>query len=1039
MAPQVSAHNHRLRRRTGLVSAIAVSALVGGTIVTASATAFASPIGSIVAGSGAAQRIGTTPQAPQGAVRAGSPASDTVLHLGVSLQPRDPAELRALAQAVTTKGNSQYHRYLAKGQFGELYGATPQTVAAVDAELRAQGLNPGQVSSDDLSIPVTTTVSQASKAFATGFTTYRLPDGSTGYLNTAAPRFSGDVAADVVGVTGLDATFRPAAQHVVDPRLAGALKSPKAAAGTTAHKAPSISPADGTTSGPQLCAAGVSGTENTTATFGYNSSDGNGWYSAQNLATVYGMQHAANTAQGVTIGVLEWEQYSPSDLAAYQSCYGTHVPVSVVKVDGGSTVAPNPANNIGVESLLDLEDLTSLAPGASIINYQGPDLSLANGTPNSNFTDADWLDPMRRMVTDDNAQVVSISYGGCELDNDSTVTATENWTFIEAALQGQTVLNSSGDSGANSCLGDGTAHANSKVVSDPASQQFVTAVGGTSLHGDAGSVTRASWSTPASGSGSNAIPASGSGGGTSELTAMSSATNYQTGFTGPGFNAAACKPAAGYTCRQVPDVSALADPDTGYPVYVGGQWLPIGGTSGASPTWAALIAQTDANSTCAANGPAGFINPALYQAARTNYAGTFADVTQNGGNGPAMPTGVGYDLSTGLGEPNASAVTAALCASLPAPASGASTYHPVNPTRLLDTRSATTSAPQISATGMASVQVEGNTTAGIAIPASGVTAVVLNVTVTHTTGSGNLTAWGDGTTRPKTSNLNWTSGDTISNLVTVPLSGDGYVDFYATSATDVIADVQGYYTNDASGAEYVTHAPQRLLDTRSATGVSTTTPINYGVVNVPIRGVANIPQTATAVVLNITATGTTGAGFISAYPSGTTAPNVSNINWSKSGTTLPGLAIVPIGSNGAISLEVHGNSQVIADVFGYFDPTGALKYTKTGPQRLLDTRSTTGLVKAGQTVKLQVTGGSTGVPAGAQAVVLNVTVTGTTGSGNLSAYPDGSSQPTTSNLNWIAGWTVPNLVMVPVGADGMVDLHVTSNTQIIADVFGYFS
>ncbi len=1040
MAYQVSEHKHRHRRHTGLVSAIAVSALVGGSVVAASATAFASPIGSIVAGNGAAQRIGAAPQAPQGAVSVGTPAGDTVLQLGVSLQPRNPAELQALAKAVTTKGNSLYHHYLAKGQFGKLYGATPQTVAAVDAELRAQGLTPGPVSEDGLSIPVTTDVTQAGKAFATGFTSYRLQDGSTGYLNTSAPRFSADVAADVVGVTGMNATFRPAAQHVVTPLLQGALKSSKADAATTAHKAPNVSPADGTATGPQLCTAGVNGVVNTIYNFdGATTSDGNGWYSAQNLASVYGMQHTSTTGQGVTIGVLEYEQYSPSDLAAYQSCYGTKVPVSVVPVDHGSSVAPNPANNIGIESLLDLEDLTSLAPGASIVDYEGPALTLANGTPNNNFTDSDWLDPMRRVVTDDNAQVVSISYGGCELDNDATVENTENWTFIEAALQGQTVLNSSGDSGATSCLGDGTTHANSKVVSDPASQPFVTAVGGTSLHGDAGSVARTSWSTPAAGTN----PASGSGGGTSQLQALTSADDYQSGFTGPGFNASACKPAAGATCRQVPDVSALADPNTGYPVYVGGQWVPIGGTSGASPTWAALIAQTDASSTCLANGPAGFINPVLYQAARTNYAGTFADVTQSGSaNGPAMPAGVGYDLSTGLGEPNGAAVTAALCAAVPAPATGASTYHPVTPTRLLDTRSAKTSAPQVSATGMASVQIEGNT--AVNIPAGGVTAVVLNVTVTHTAGPGNLTAWGDGTARPKTSNLNWAAGDTISNLVTVPLSGDGYVDFYTTAATDVIADVQGYYTNDATGAEYVTLTPQRLLDTRSAIGVPTKTPINYGTVNVPIRGVANIPQTATAVVLNITAVGTTGAGFISAYPSGGAVPNVSNINWSKSGTTLPGLAVVPIGSNGSISLEVHGNSQVLADVFGYFDPTGTLKYTKTGPQRLLDTRSAVGIatttpIQGGQTVKLQVTGGTTGVPAGVQAVVLNVTVTGTTGSGNLSAYADGSNPPTTSNLNWVAGWTVPNLVMVPVGPNGVVDLHVTSTTHVIADVFGYFS
>jgi subtilase family serine protease len=1013
MALRVSENKHRrARRRTGIAVAAVATALVGATIASASA----SPVGQPGADATGPKRVGSAPHAPSSAVRVGTPAGDTVLHLGVSLQPRNPAELRALTKAVTTKGNPLYHHYLAKGQFGKLYGATPQTIAAVDAELRAEGLTPGHVSADGLSIPVTTTVAQAGKAFATGFTTYRLKDGSTGYLNDAAPRFSAAVAADVVGVSGLDATFRPAAQHVVRPAV-----TPTSGAKHSAH---TVTPSAGVATGPQFCSGGVSA-------MGSYGSDGNGWYSAQNLATVYGMQHTSTTGQGVTVAVLEWEQYNPTDLGQYQSCYGTHVPVSVVKVDGGAKTAPNPSANIGVESLLDLEVLAGLAPGASVIDYQGPDLLLGPNQPNPNFTDASWLDPMRRMVTDDNAQVVSISYGGCELDQDSTVINTENWTFVEAALQGQTVLNSSGDSGAYSCLGDGTTHANNQVVSDPASQPYVTGVGGTTLHGNAGSVARTSWSHDSH----------GSGGGTSQVWALNNSYNYQAGFTGQGFNATGCQPQSGYTCRQVPDVAALADPYTGYPVYVGGQWVPVGGTSGAAPTWAALVAQADTNSSCVANGPAGFINQALYTAATSNYAGTFADVTASGADSTAMPAATGYDLATGLGEPNGSAVVNAICNSLPVAATGPGTYHPVTPTRLLDTRSASTSAPQVASGGIASVQIEGNS--AVSIPASGVTAVVLNVTVTRTASSGHLTAWGDGTTRPQTSNLNWTSGQTISNTVTVPLSGDGWVDFYSNSATDVIADVQGYYTNDTSGVPYTALAtPKRLLDTRYATGVSTTTPITNAAVTVPIWGADNIPSTATGVVLNVTATGTSSAGYIAAYPSDAARPNVSNINWSSS-TTQAGLVVVPLGSKGAVNLFVHGTSHVIADVFGYFDPSGALTFTKSGPKRLLDTRYAIGVgsttpVAAGHYVSLTVAGGSTGVPSTAKTVVLNVTVTGATNAGHLTAWADSTSQPTTSNLNWGPGQTVPNLVIVPV-VNGKVDLYVSSTTHVIADVFGYFS
>jgi hypothetical protein len=329
------------------------------------------------------------------------------------------------------------------------------------------------------------------------------------------------------------------------------------------------------------------------------------------------------------------------------------------------------------------------------------------------------------------------------------------------------------------------------------------------------------------------------------------------------------------------------------------------------------------------------------------------------------------------------------------------------------------------------------------IPASGVTAVVLNVTVTRTSGNGVLTVWGDNTNRPKTSNLNWTKGETISNLVTVKVPGDGWVDFYTTSATDVIADVQGYYTNDTTGYTFTAHTPKRLLDTRSKIGVSTTTPVSNNLVNVSITGNAGIPTTAKAVVLNVTATQTVGAGYIAAYPSGATRPSVSNINWTASNTTLPGLVIVPVGSNGKVSLYVHGKAHVIADVFGYFSADGALKLNTTTPTRLLDTRANIGISRttaltAGQTVKLQVAGRA-GIPSGVSAVLLNITVTGTTSSGVLTAWPDGISRPSTSNLNWAKGWTVPNLVLVPVGSDGYVDIYVNAPTHVIADVTGYFS
>ncbi len=369
------------------------------------------------------------------------------------------------------------------------------------------------------------------------------------------------------------------------------------------------------------------------------------------------------------------------------------------------------------------------------------------------------------------------------------------------------------------------------------------------------------------------------------------------------------------------------------------------------------------------------------------------------------------------------------------------TFHTVTPTRLLDTRSSGKLVPTGGTTG---VQIQGNTEVP-GMPSTGVNAVVLNLTATQTTGNGFLTAYADGAKRPTTSNLNWTGAkQTVSNLVTVPVAADGRVDFYTSSSAAVIADIQGYYTNDTNGLTYLTLTPDRILDTRSAVGIGSRTPITNGTINLDITGGNTVPDYgAPAVVLNLTVTDTKGAGYLEAYPEGTSAPVVSNINWTASDSTIAGLVIVPVSASGQVSIMVHGTSQVVADVLGYYSPgVGGARFTSVAPSRLLDTRSAIGvgtksLIPAGHTIALQVTGQGD-VPAGVTAVVLNITVTQTGGDGNLTAWADGNPMPGVSNLNWAKGATVPNQVIAPIGADGMVDLHVTSTTAVIADVFGYF-
>jgi hypothetical protein len=1002
MAIRVNAVRSGRIGRAALVAATTAAALFATT-----AAADAASLGAVGTSGASASttptRVGTAAHIPDGAVKTGTPAGSTEVTLSVGLEPRDPAALKSFIAAVSTKGNAQYHHYLAKGQFAAAFGPTSDTIAQVTASLKAEGLNPGKVSADGLSIPVSTTLSAAAHAFSTSFASYKLKDGTTGYANSAAPELAGNVAGYVTGVAGLESLTQRHSMHTVKSTSSGtAATGTRSTAGTTRSTAVST--------GPQICSSA-------TTALSSQGSDGSGYYSAGNLAATYGMEHTSTSGAGVTIGVFEMENFSDSDLAAYQACYGTSVSVSRFKTDGGPKEAVYPATNNGIESLLDLEDVASLAPGASIIDYMGTDLDVT--------TDATWLDNYRAMVLDDRATVLSISYGGCELDTASATMNAENYYSEEAAAQGQTILASSGDDGATGCFRNtGSTHINSASISDPASQPFVTGVGGTALSGDP-ATSRTAWS--------------GSGGGTSNYWSLSSSFDYQSGFTGAGFSSTACTPKSGYTCRQSPDVAADSSSTSAYPVYIGGGWGLVYGTSGATPTWASMLAIASTQATCKANGPLGFINPALYAAAKSSYATDYTDITtgnNKANNNVGYNAGTGYDLPTGLGEPQAAALSTSLCASLAGPATGAGTYHTVTPTRVLDTRN-TGIVPN---NGMTGVQVEGN---AAGIPSSGVTSVVLNVTVTGTTAGGYLTAWGDGTTRPKTSNLNWVKGQTIANLVTVPVSGDGGVDFYVTSSTQVIADVQGYYTNDTSGLTLSTTAPTRILDTRSAVGIATKTAITNSTISLKVDGANGIPSTAKAVVLNMTVAATGSSGYLAAYPEGTAVPTVSNLDWTATNTTIAGLAIVPVGTDGNVSIKVAGTAHVIADVFGYFTAgTTGSSFTSAGPTRLLDTRSANGVstttpVTGGTYVPLQITG-RYGIPSGIKAVVLNVTVVGATYGGYLTAWADGATRPGSSNLNWANGNAIPNQVIVPVGSDGKVDLYVSGTTHVIADVFGYY-
>ena len=388
--------------------------------------------------------------------------------------------------------------------------------------------------------------------------------------------------------------------------------------------------------------------------------------------------------------------------------------------------------------------------------------------------------------------------------------------------------------------------------------------------------------------------------------------------------------------------------------------------------------------------------------------------------------------------------------SLPEQPGLAGKFVAAGPTRLLDTRKGIGTGGVVAPVGQVPLLLDVSQVAGgSATP----TSVVLNVTVTNQTSGGYVVVYPGSSSRPASSNLDYAAGQTVANMVTVPVGYDGKVQFYVSGGhADVIADLFGYYTIDKAASTYVPDGPSRILDTRSGIGTGgVKAPVGAGKsIRLQVDGVAGIPAAnVSAVVLNVTETNSSTGGYLTAYPDGGSVPTTSNLDF-PAGKTVANLVTVPVGADGKIDFfNKSGTVDVIADLAGYYlanaPRSGGILQNLDTPTRLLDTRSGLGTggvkapVGAGASISLQVDGAAGIAQKNVTAVILNVTETTPSVGGYLTVYPDGGSVPTASNIDFAAGETVPNLVVVPVGADGKVDFfNKYGTTNVIADVFGYF-
>ena len=619
--------------------------------------------------------VGVVAHVPKSATRLGRLPATRHLDLGVVLATRDPAGLAGFAAQVSTPGSAAFHRYLTPAGFARRFGAPASEVASVAKALRRQGLKVGAVAANHLVIPVHGSVAGIEHAFGTELSAYRLADGSLGWAAATPAEVPAALAGSVTNVLGLDNLAVPHAELMP--------ASSRASATVRASRPSAAAPhAAARTGAPVACAAARNDASSSTG------------FTDTQIAQAYGLSNLyarGDLAQGQTIALYELEPFARSDLETFDRCYfgSSHTDlVSSERLDGFTLSGPGTG-----EAILDVEDLSALAPKAHIVVYEAPNTTFGA------------IDAYNAIVSEDRANIVTTSWGECEAALQTSAPGAqqlENTLFEEAAAQGQSVFAATGDTGSDDCASTPFS-ANVPVqpylsVDDPASQPYVIAVGGTSLAvssplGPAGAET--AWNDGTNG---------GATGGGISATWASPPWQAGSGIEGvlPGAN------------RQVPDVSASADEQRGITVFsdtfvpplqlgagagtVSG-WSTIGGTSSSTPIWAAVTAEIAASgvagTSCASlpirsGGPdLGFVAPELYAVASTpgGYDAAFHDITKGNNDifqisSGAYSAGPGFNLATGLGTPVVTEPdgSGGLAVDLCAEATGASLFNGTRPT-----------------------------------------------------------------------------------------------------------------------------------------------------------------------------------------------------------------------------------------------------------------------------------------------------------------------------------------------------------------------
>ena len=496
------------------------------------------------------------------------------MNLAFALPARNQPALTQLLHDLYDPASPRFRQFLTPPQFTEQFGPSEQDYQALVGFAQANGLKVTVTHPNRVILDVEGAVADIERTFHVTMRTYPHPtEGRNFHAPDVEP--SHDAPVQLLGISGLDNFSIPRPQ--LKERPAAAIALPGATPNTG-------SGSGGTYAGGDFRAAYVPGT--------------------------------ALTGTGQSVGLLQFDAYYASDIAAYRTQFGLpNIPLVNVAVDGGVSV---PGSG-GIEVSLDIEMVMSMAPGVSTIYvYEAP-----NGSP--------WVDILSRMANDNLSKQLSCSWGG-----GASPGAAGEVIFQQMATQGQSFFNASGDSDAFT-----------SAVPFPADSPSITQVGGTTLttSGALGSyVSETVW---------NRNNGTGSSGGIS--------TTYSIPTWQQGISMTANKGST--TRRNIPDVAMTGE--NVYVLYNNGGSTTVGGTSCAAPLWAGFMALV--NQQAAANGqaPIGFVNPTLYNIGKgAAYTSNFHDTTVGNnfrtGSTTKFPATTGYDLCTGWGSPMGATLIATL-------------------------------------------------------------------------------------------------------------------------------------------------------------------------------------------------------------------------------------------------------------------------------------------------------------------------------------------------------------------------------------------